>query len=165
MSAGLQRALVLALVACACAFTLPEFAWPWAPVGSFGMQFSADGKVLDVTPQSPATRAGIRIGDRLDIAATPVHSRQWIGTGIATAPLNISAPFVIVHGGKSRTVLLRVSPRSRSLLDNVTNTILVAALVAFIAIAAALCFVRPSRMTWAFLMYAMFITTWVSASP
>jgi energy-coupling factor transporter transmembrane protein EcfT len=43
---------------------------------------------------------------------------------------------------------------SRAAPDDVSNFVLVAAWTAFLVIAASLCFMRPSRMTWAFFCYA-----------
>lgn len=154
MTVAWQRVLVTVLTALSLAIIAPDFTLAWSHLGSFGMQFAADGKIVDVFDRSSAAGAGIRTGDRVDLAATPLLSRRWVETGEALAPEGTTARFVIARDGRSRDVTLSAARASRSVADDVSNAVLIASWLVFLAIAGALCYLRPSRMTWAFFWYA-----------
>lgn len=155
MSTASQRALILVLIALSLGLLVPEFAHPWLPLGSFGMQFALNGDIVEVDAGSSASAAGVRAGDRVDLAATPLGSRRWISSGVASAPTGTVSRFVIVDGKRVRTLELTATNANRQPADDVTNAISVAAWIAFVLIAGALCFLSPSRMTWAFFGYSL----------
>ena len=71
----LGRVVLVLLALCALATIVPDFARIARPLGSFGLATNADGLIYDVRgpfeseEESPAWRAGLRAGERLDIRA------------------------------------------------------------------------------------------------
>ena len=133
--------------------TLPDIALSWHPFSDFGLQFDVTGKIVGVDRGSSADKAGVRTGERVDLAATPLTSRQYMVTGYAAAPRGLHADFAISDGTKSRLVRLVSMPHPRSLADNLTNDVLMIASAGLVAISAVLVLLRPSKMTWAFFLY------------
>lgn len=147
---------VVCIALVAAVVTLPDVALPWHPFSGFGMQFDGAGNVIGVDHGRPADRAGIRKGDRFDIAAMPIESRRYLNTGFSGAADGTRAEFVVRRGSSERDVPVVANVHPRTLLDNVTDEILMLAAAAFIAISAALVLLRPSKMMWAFFIYGSF---------
>ena len=69
------RVALLLLTVYALAMIAPDLVRVVRPLGSFGLAMDGDGRVYDVRgpfeaeQDSPAWRAGLRAGDRLDLAA------------------------------------------------------------------------------------------------
>ena len=67
------RVLLVALTFWALAMVVPDFYRLYQPLGSFGFYANNDGLITDVQgpfleqTASPAFRAGLRVGDRLDL--------------------------------------------------------------------------------------------------
>jgi len=133
--------------------SLPDIALSWHPFSDFGMQFDAVGRIVGVDRGSSADQAGVKPGERVDLAATPLESRQYVVTGFSSAPAGLHADFVVSDGTRQRQVRLVATPHSRSLADNLTNDVLMIATAGLVAISAALVLLRPSKMTWAFFLY------------
>lgn len=151
--AGWRIFAVLLLAFFSLFSTLPDVALSWHPFSDFGLEFDAVGKIVGVDRGSSADKAGVRSGERIDLAATPIASRQYVVTGYSAAPAGLSADFVISDGSKSRLVRLVAAPHPRSTVDNLTNDVLMIATAGLVAISAALVLLRPSKMTWAFFLY------------
>src|SRR5262249_23932960 len=68
------RVLLAALTFWALAIVVPDFYRLYQPLGSFGFYANNDGVITDVKgpfpheTESPAFQAGLRVGDRLDLA-------------------------------------------------------------------------------------------------
>ena len=69
------RIALVALTLYALAMVAPDFLRVFRPLGSFGLATNGDGLIYDVQGpfaaegDSPAWRAGVRVGDRLDLGA------------------------------------------------------------------------------------------------
>jgi hypothetical protein len=79
------RVLLVALTFWALAMVVPDFYRLYRPLGSFGFYANNDGIITDVQgpfPEqtaSPAFRAGLRAGDRLDLEqmrCIPIHTQM-----------------------------------------------------------------------------------------
>jgi hypothetical protein len=77
------RVLLVALAFWALAMIVPDFYRLYQPLGSFGFYANNDGVITDIRgpfldqTASPAFRAGLRIGERLDLEqmrCIPTHS-------------------------------------------------------------------------------------------
>src|ERR1700722_5257184 len=95
------RIALLILTVYALVMIAPDLVRVVRPLGSFGLAMDGDGRVYDVRgpfeaeQDSPAWRAGLRAGDRLDLAAmrcAPVDTSvcasllsQWGGVTYVTA--------------------------------------------------------------------------------
>jgi hypothetical protein len=171
---GLPRIVLLVLTAWALAMVLPSFyqvAWPLA---SFGFSADNNGVIVDVTSpfaavgSSPAARAGLSVGDRIDLARmtcrTPA-SRVCAdlvtvlgGSGGLQYVLpgrEIDLPVRPAQGGAPRTVHLQAAlaplsyPGRIALLANTIASIL------FVLAAFRLVWSRPGAMVWGFFLYAI----------
>ncbi|HWA81580.1 MAG TPA: hypothetical protein VG848_14885 [Acetobacteraceae bacterium] len=170
----LGRLLLLVLTGWALATILPELYRVAEPLSAFGLSADNDGVILDVIApfasarESPAARAGLVAGERLDLA----HMRCTVPTSPACASLVVllgglggmqytrpgrSITLVILppHAGPPRLVRLTAVPaplgwpaRLVLLADTVVGAL-------FIAVAFHLVWTRPSRMTWGFFLYAI----------
>src|SRR5271163_2547433 len=69
------RVALVLLTVYAVAMVAPDFLRAFRPLGSFGLATNGDGTIYDVQgpfsseEESPAWRAGLRVGDRLDLVA------------------------------------------------------------------------------------------------
>ncbi len=148
--------VVTILTAIALLMATPDIILPWHPTAEFGFDVDATDTVLSVAPGSSAARAGIVVGDRFDMAATPFASRTYVQPGVPnTARDGTRARFTIVHAGRSRDVELVGAVVPRSLADNITDLILIVSEFGLILISATLVLTRPSRMTWAFYFFGI----------
>jgi hypothetical protein len=162
----LRALIVIALTAVAVAYTAPDLALPWHPWGDFGMTYEFTGDatavVTTVRPGGPAARAGVHLGDAIDLAAMPLRDRQsLLSVSNVLNAYNPAVPgdaitFQFMRGnGSLRAVTLRAVPHLRSLADNVTNELQVISECAFAIMAMLLVLVRPSALTWAFFVYGL----------
>ena len=151
---ALQIALVLSLTLIGGAQNALEFTLPWHPYGTFG--FSAPnggGRIVAVQPRSPAAKAGLHPGDRIDIDSLGLHERRRV-VYLAAAPPGERLTLPVIRNGIRREVALVAVAYPRTLVDNVTNAIETLVRFAFLAIATALVLVRPSMLTWSFFLIA-----------
>jgi hypothetical protein len=156
-SRSVVRAIVvIALAAWSVLSALPDIALPWHPFSTFGFYSDADGNITDVYPDHAAAAAGLRVGDRIDLAKTPFESRRYAETVYSStwAP-GTTATFAVVRDGATRDVTLTSSVFNRSLADNASDIALIISQILFVLIGAALVLLRPSIATWAFFIYGV----------
>lgn len=138
------------------ATTLPDIALPWHPISSYGL-FHKGGVVSKVSPGGPAAQAGIKAGDRIDLAATSIDDRKHLYGAVYanSAQPGQPLPLTIDHNGTRRVVTLKSTVLERTLADNVTDIILILSQCSLVLIATWLVLVRPGVMTWAFYFYGV----------
>ncbi len=165
------RAALLLLTIYAIAMIAPDLLRIVRPLGSFGLEIDGDGLIYDVQgpftseAKSPAWRAGLRAGDRLDLAAmacAPVNTRvcasllsQWGGVNYVMPQRE--ATFVVAPAGErpARAVKLIAEPRpGNPLLDLVVGLSTIAGVLVVLG-AAWLVWTRPGAMTWGFFVYVI----------
>jgi hypothetical protein len=147
---------VVILTALAMAWNIPDIILPWHPLNIFG--FTNDhGTVNSVWPGYSAEQAGLRVGDRIDLTAAPIGTRKVLFDVIyASSPkagARLSLP--VTRGGGHLTIVMTSRPMVRSLAENASDVALIVSSAIFFIIAAALVLLRPSRMTWAFFLFAI----------
>jgi hypothetical protein len=141
------------------------------PLGSFGLNSNGDGLIYDVQgpfiaeAESPAWEAGIRSGDRLDLAGMrciPVNTdlcasmlALWGGLNYVLPGRKATLLLAATGDRPARPVTLVAQPRPRGLvldfvllLDQIAGTM-------FVLGAAWLVWIRPGPMTWGFFAYAI----------
>jgi hypothetical protein len=165
------RVALLLLTIYAVAMIAPDLLRVVRPLGSFGLEINGDGLIYDVQgpfaseEHSPAWRAGLRVGDRLDLAAmrcAPVDTMvcasmlsQWGGVNYVMP--RREATFVIAPAADrpAREVRLSAEPRPGNPLLDVVVALSTIAGVLVVLGAAWLVWTRPGAMTWGFFVYAI----------
>src|ERR1700733_7975224 len=165
------RVALLLLTVYALAMIAPDLVRVVRPLGSFGLAMDGDGRVYDVRgpfeaeQDSPAWRAGLRAGDRLDLAAmrcAPVDTSvcasllsQWGGVTYVTA--GRKATFVVASATErsGREVKLTAEPRPMNRLLDVVVVLDTIAGILVVLGAAWLVWTRPGLMTWGFFIYVI----------
>ena len=154
----LSRPLVILIAAFALAFTAPDILLPWKPFSTFGFNATPAGRITGVIPGLAAARAGLHQDDRVDVSAiTPREQRYLCVLSPARPGTTITLP--VVSGNMRRNVTLVAQPKPRTSADNVTDVLLILEQCAFIVIAAALVYMRPSWLTWPFFLYAVAVSS------
>ncbi|HZZ25445.1 MAG TPA: hypothetical protein VFE60_24135 [Roseiarcus sp.] len=165
------RIALLILTVYALAMIVPDVLRVVRPLGSFGLAMDGDGRIYDVRgpfeaqQDSPAWRAGLRAGDRLDLAAmrcAPVDTivcasllSQWGGVTYVTP--GREATLVVASGTdrSGREVRLTAEPRPMNRLLDVVVVLDTIAGVLVVLGAAWLVWTRPGLMTWGFFIYVI----------
>ena len=144
---------------------------PFVHWASFGLAVDGNGRVYDVRgpfeseQDSPAWRAGLRAGDRLDLAAMSCASVDSVGCasllaqwgGVTYVMPGREATLVIVSAAqRSRgEVKLKAEPRPADRLLDIVIVLDTIAGVLVILGAAWLVWTRPGPMTWGFFIYVI----------
>src|SRR5271155_3598297 len=165
------RVALVLLTFYAVAMVAPDFLRVVRPLGSFGLATNGDGLVYNVqgpfakAEDSPAWRAGLRIGDRLDLDAmrcVPIDTvvcagllTQWGGVNYLVP--DREAKLVIAATGErpAREVTLVAEPRpANRLLDLIVALDALAGVLVVLG-AAWLVWTRPGATTWGFFVYVI----------
>ncbi|MBV8105464.1 MAG: hypothetical protein JO223_12745 [Hyphomicrobiales bacterium] len=165
------RILLALLTLYALAMIAPDLIRIVRPLGAFGLATNADGLIYDVRAQfghdedSPAWRAGLRPGDRLDLYGMRCSP---IDTNLCATNLALWGGYTYVAPGREGTLLLEPTPdspaRQVTLIAQqrppsiAVDLVLLLTQVAGILVvlgAAYLVWLRPGAMTWGFFAYAM----------
>jgi len=148
--AALRAFVVLFLAAVVLTYCLPDIRRLWEPEGDFGYQTDFDNVVTSVDPHSPADQAGLKVGDRIDLASTNGDYRSLVTNGPGTSVPGQRVIVAVRHGAAERYIVM-VSEREA--MDIATKALIVGrefAMLLFVGIGAALVLLRPSITTWAF---------------
>jgi hypothetical protein len=165
------RAVLVILTFYALAMITPDFLRVFRPLGSFGLETNGDGLVYDVQgpfaseEQSPAWRAGLRLGDRLDLFAMrciPVDTELCASTLAQFGGVNYAMPgrearLILAATGErpAREVTLVAEPRPDNRLFEVIVALYTIAGILVVLGAAWLVWTRPGAMTWGFFVYVI----------
>ena len=165
------RVVLVLLTIYAVAMVAPDFLRVVRPLGSFGLATNGDGLIYDVQgpfateEDSPAWRAGVRIGDRLDIAAMrciPVNTDLCASNLSQLGGVNYVVPgreARLIVGAtadhEAREVMLVAEPRPDNRLFEVIVGLDTIAGILVVLGAAWLVWTRPGPMTWGFFAYVI----------
>ena len=165
------RVVLLLLTLYAIAMIAPDLLRVVRPLGSFGLAMDGDGRIYDVRGpfesehDLPAWRAGLRAGDRLDLAAMSCASVDSIGCasllsqwgGVTYVMPGREATLVLASAGQHSggEVKLKAEPRPTNRLLDIVIVLATIAGVSVVLGAAWLVWTRPGPMTWGFLIYVI----------
>jgi hypothetical protein len=166
-----ERVLFLLLLAWGLAMIVPDFVRVVRPLGSFGFYADSDGLIYDVSGpfvaqgQSPAAKAGIREGDRLDFSRMRClpYDRDVCAATISAVGGNeyvlpgVGATFQLLPNGaqEARDVRLTADPRPTNWLVRLVLMLDQMAGIAVILGAGWLVWTKPGPMSWGFFLYAL----------
>jgi hypothetical protein len=165
---------MILLAVWALAMIAPDAYRVFGPLGSLGLSADNDGRIFDVQDpfdtlqDSPAARAGIAPGDRLDLRQ--MHCRNPLSdtcTGTVAVLGDFGGVEYTLRGDQITLVLLpqhggppiklHIKPAHAPLSWHSRAVLLADTIVGclFVGIAFHLVWTRPSRMTWGFFLYAI----------
>lgn len=126
----------------------------WQPIGVYGTIAGNDGVVQIVAPGSPADRAGIRPGDRFDIARMPAQWRWFL------FPLNCTDPgeritVGVIRGNQERPVTMVSVPEPMGTAERTAIITSVIAGVVSVFIGAITVLLRPTTIAWGFYLFCL----------
>jgi hypothetical protein len=123
--------------------------------GWLGYAPDYDGVVHGVAPGSPAARAGLRAGDRFDLAATPIAMRRFAVNQLDVAP-ETPVTLAVRDAGTVRMVTLHAAegpvPSADALALQIAQFL---ADIVGLAIALVILARRPGALAWLLLLYAL----------
>ena len=166
-----DRPLLILILFWALAMIVPDLVRLVQPLGSYGFYANSDGLIYDVAgpfadeTASPAWKAGIREGDRIDLArmtCIPYDATICASTLAVLGGLQYVFPDRVAiirllptpdHEAREVTLVAAERPTSWPvrvilLLDGIAGILVVVA-------AAWLVWTRPGRMSWGFFLYAV----------
>ncbi len=148
-------AAVLVIAGVPVIASLVNLATPFVHYARFGFVASSNGVVAAVLPDSAASDAGVKPGDRLDVATLTPQQRVYLHWPLTLAGTRTTFRFV---KGPARAVTLVARSGHSSFGVKLSYFaffyLLVLSIIATVLVAAALVLAHPSRMTWAFLFFA-----------
>lgn len=119
----------------------------------FGWNLGPDGTTITyVTPGAPASQAGVVAGDRIDWSTLPLVGRANLGLNQAVA-VNTVLVVSVQRGTARRTVTLRPTPWPA--IVELWGRVATLSALLLMAVGIALVYLKPSRMTWAFLFASL----------
>lgn len=125
------------------------------PIGLFGYGTNLDGVVTGVDRGSPAARAGLQVGDRLDEATMTPQELEDLIQIPAVQPAGRADTFAVFHHGARRTVSLVSEPEPMGVAEATIIVISLIAGLAFLGIGVAVVLLRPSVVSWSFYLYCL----------
>jgi hypothetical protein len=163
------RYLLVALTLWGLTMIVPDLLRVGQPLGSLGLFASGDGLVTEVArpfpseAASPAWRAGIRTGDRLDLQAMRCSLdklQNCSGTLVALGGIdyvlpgrNLTLDLAAANGRPARQVSVVAEPPPSTVVVRVVNFVDQIAGILVVLGAAWLVWTRPSAMSWGFFLY------------
>jgi len=173
------RVLLAALTFWALAMVVPDFYRLYQPLGSFGFYANNDGVITDVQgpfpheTESPAFQAGLRAGDRLDLAqmrCIPINTLRCASAMAAQGGFRL-----VANQRRAELVMAATPDRPARKIDIVAKqrpydgwvlvVLVLDQLAAILVILAAawLVWTRPGIMTWGFFLYVIWFNPGQSA--
>jgi hypothetical protein len=126
----------------------------WIPVGVFGYATDGDLTVNYIEDGSPAAKAGMRVGDIIELQATPAQFR-WYAAQAGTLESGESITFALMHQGVLHMVTLTAMPQVTEHYYTAYRIAVLGVAALYIVLGAALVLLRPSLMTWGFFLYCL----------
>jgi hypothetical protein len=152
-----SRLIIVALLSLlSVALWAPDLARPFGhPLGSPGFTAGRDGRIVAVDAGSPAERAGLRPGQRIDWRGTPLESRIILVDSASNTLQPIQRfPVRVQTAHGALMAVVTSDPQPGTDFSTALPRDLFALLLTLAAIA--LVVLRPSKAAWGFLIFALF---------
>ena len=164
-----SRLLLILLTLWGLFMITPDLLRVVQPLSSFGFYADSDGQIYNVTgpfdeeSDSPAWKAGMRVGDRLDLSRLKCTLRDLVTCGYALAALGgvqyvlpgreAVIPLATGPGQPPRQVALVAEQRPANFVVRAVLLLSQIAGIVVVIAAAWLVWTRPSAMSWGFFLY------------
>ncbi len=148
-------AVVLAIAGVPVVASLFNLATPFVPYGKFGFEAISDGSITAVEPSSAAAKAGLKQGDRFNVAALSPQQRVYLHWPLTLA--GRKAQFALSKGPAPSVTLVALGRHASAFATETyfaLFSLLALSNLAVLLLSAILVLAYPSRMMWAFLFYA-----------
>jgi hypothetical protein len=164
-----HRTLLIVLLVWALLMIVPDLWRVVQPLGSFGFDTDNDGLIYDVTgpfpdrTASPAWKAGLREGDRLDLSRLRCipYDAATCGNALALLVLPYVVPgrtatvYFTSRNGETREVTLVAEEEPANFLVRAVQVLDQIAGILVVLAAAWLVWTRPGGMSWGFFLYVL----------
>lgn len=149
-------AVVAAIALWMLADSVPSISRLWTPLGTFGYFADADGRVTSVAASSPASTAGLQVGDRFAVASVPISERRFVlGPLFLTSQPGVRLTLPVEATGRSHEITMTSTAEQLSFADKLLVFARAFGAVAFVVVGASLVLLRPSPMTWALFLFTI----------
>lgn len=164
-----SRLLLILLTLWGLFMITPDLLRVVQPLSSFGFYADSNGQIYNVTgpfdeeSDSPAWKAGMRVGDRLDLSRLKCTLRDLVTCGYALAALGgvqyvlpgreAVIPLATGPGQPPRQVALVAEQRPANFVVRAVLLLSQIAGIVVVIAAAWLVWTRPSAMSWGFFLY------------
>ena len=138
--------------------SVPSVSRLWHPLGWFGYHANSDGAVTQVSPGSPADRAGLSSGDRFAVSLVPAGQRRFALGPLYLAPspgYRLTLPVSAPGSQAARTIVMTAVSEPLSLPDDILILVRTFGAIVFVLVGASLVLMRPSAMTWALFFFTI----------
>lgn len=142
---GAAIAIVLAIIMSVA--NLSNIAGLWIPSYTAGLEADQDGNISAIEPGSSADKAGMRVGDHVDMSSLSFAQKFALFSAASRRDERVS----LIDRTQRRAVTLVSQPT----YTNIYLVIKRFAGIIFTLLGLALVLMRPSRMTWGFYIYAL----------
>ena len=126
----------------------------WLHPGSFGITADSGMQITDIDSSGPASRAGLRIGDRFDVA-TSFEKRLYLEHVRNPAPQQRLTLQVRQPTGQPRSVTIVADTMALDSSDIAEYFVFTVVDLVFVLVGSILVLLRPSKMTWAFFLFCI----------
>lgn len=166
-SQGQDRHPSVSLIVALAAFTIyvvgiriPQVIYYWQPQGDFGIRdvslhgwpFITEATVKELASHSPATDAGIRVGDTIEQKYLNLHERL-----VALGPAQPGEvwPVHLIHNGKHRLVTLVARPVYLTASQIKSDILGQISTLLRVILGLGVVLLRPGRMAWLFYIWML----------
>jgi hypothetical protein len=146
--------LILALALYVVIGGLADISRLWQPIGWFGTTADGDAVVTHVAAASPAGAAGVRIGDRFDVAGLSPQQR-WYLFPENCAPPGASLSVGVIRAGIEHRVTMISVPEPMGVVERTAILTDVAAGILFVLIGTTTMLLRPTAIVSGFYLFCL----------
>lgn len=125
------------------------------PIGVFGYGTNLDGVVTGVTSGSPAAKAGLQVGDRIDTTSMNPQELEELLQFPNVASAGLVRTIGYYRGGERHSVAMTSVPEPMGPAEGAIIVMQFLAALVCIAIGAVVVLLRPEPATWGFFIFCL----------
>lgn len=155
---GFQTWRIIVVVGLSLLFVLfdgANFRRFWSPVGIFGYGTDLNGVVSGVTPDLPASKAGLQVGDRIDTSAMTPEQLEELLQFPAVPSVGLVRTVGFYRDDVRRTVTMASVSEPMGPVNEAVIIFQFIAVVVCLSIGAAVVLLKPEPATWGFFLFSL----------